>query len=123
MDSIFENCSLLAYIPNISKWKINNNIKINYIFKGCNSLLIPPDISKWNINFPENSGISSSNCNYNKEIKSNSISSEHLKYFNNLFEDISSLKSNNDNTLLENYISEEYQKNEEYNDYYDNFYS
>ena len=59
LNSIFENCSSLTFIPNISNWKLNNKIKINNIFRGCVSLGSIPDISKWNINIPEELKISS----------------------------------------------------------------
>ena len=72
INSIFENCSLLTFIPNISKWKLNDKIKINNIFSGCDSLLSIPDISKWNINIPNELKIPSVDQNSIKKITSSS---------------------------------------------------
>ena len=50
---LFSGCSSLLYLPDLSKWKFNNefnsNIKIHNIFFNCSSLSSIPDISKWNI--------------------------------------------------------------------------
>ena len=126
LNNIFTNCSLLSYIPNISKWKLNKNIKAKDIFKGCNSLLTIPDLSKWNICSPEELiNISSFNSNeiYIKEIKSNSlISEDNIKYIN-LNENSSSLEKINDIVSPKKSNFEDASKNSELDDYYDNFYS
>ena len=82
-------------IPDISKWKLNDYIKINNIFRGCNSLLSIPDISKWNIDIPEESKISSLN-QFIKEIKSDLQKSDDIAKKSNSSNDSSSLKDNND---------------------------
>ena len=49
MFSMFQECSSLSELPDISKW---NTIKVKdmrYIFYQCSSLKLLPDISKWNI--------------------------------------------------------------------------
>ena len=58
MSYLFYNCSSLKYLPNISKWKINETINLNHIFDGCSSLLLFPDISTWNINYKKLESIS-----------------------------------------------------------------
>ena len=47
---MFYKCSLLSFLPDISKW--NTNIVTNMVemFSGCSSLSSLPDISKWNTN-------------------------------------------------------------------------
>ena len=126
LNSIFENCSLLTFIPNISKWKFNKRIEINNIFKGCNSLIIIPDISKWNIiNIPEDLKISSfsSNSISIKEIKSDlKISEDNMKSSISP-EDSSSLKDNKAINSFENINTTYFSNNEELADYYDNFYN
>ena len=51
MFGLFSECSSLSSLPDISKWKINNGIKMSYMFFGCSSLSSLPDISKWNTNY------------------------------------------------------------------------
>ena len=48
MSSMFEGCSSLSSLPDISKWNIKNVTNMNCLFKGCSSLTSLPDISKWN---------------------------------------------------------------------------
>ena len=112
----------LSYLPNISKWKFNNKIKINNIFKQCNSLLIIPDISKWNINLTENINTSSIESIFIKTVNSDSLLSGNIVKYSNISEKSSSLKENNNIELFENnnYIGS---KNEELENYYDNFYN
>ena len=47
---MFDGCSSLSSLPDISKLNINNVTNINAMFYGCSSLSSLPDISKWNIN-------------------------------------------------------------------------
>ena len=47
---MFEKCSSLTSLPDISKWNTNNVINMSSIFCKCSSLSSLPDISKWNIN-------------------------------------------------------------------------
>jgi len=80
---------------------------------------------KWNINFDEEAYISSFNSNSIsiKEIKSESLLSEEIIKNSNILEDSSSSKDNNNIQSLEteNYLDNS--KNEEIDDYYDNFYN
>ena len=50
MSNMFTACKSLSYLPDISKWNINNVTKIRYKFYRCSSLTYLPDISKWNTN-------------------------------------------------------------------------
>ena len=122
LNSIFENCSSLSIIPDISKWKLNNNIKINNIFKGCDSLIIYPNISNWNINISETSDISSSNYNFVKTLKTNTLLSEKIVY-SNLSDNLNGEKNYcNDIKLNEDSIFND-NSNNELNDFYENFYN
>ena len=44
---IFYKCKSLEYLPEITKWNIQKDVKMNNIFKECNSLKSIPDIYKW----------------------------------------------------------------------------
>ena len=44
---MFENCSSLLYLPDISKWNISNVTNMDYLFSDCISLSKLPDISIW----------------------------------------------------------------------------
>ena len=48
MKNIFEKCSNLISIPDISKWDFSNIVDISGMFNGCSNLKSLPDISKWN---------------------------------------------------------------------------
>ena len=48
MSSMFDGCSSLSSLPNISKWNTQSVINMSYMFKGCESLSSFPYISKWN---------------------------------------------------------------------------
>ena len=47
MSFLFKECSSLKDIPDISKWKLNENVNINEMFKLCISLV---NIPKMNFN-------------------------------------------------------------------------
>ena len=47
---MFSGCKSLKRLPDISKWKPLNTVKIDGIFEGCSSILCFPDISKWHLN-------------------------------------------------------------------------
>ena len=48
MKGIFSKCSLLTSLPDISKWNTDCVNNMSYMFESCSSLLSLPDISKWN---------------------------------------------------------------------------
>ena len=48
MSPIFQRCSSLISLPDISKWNTNNIDNVSEIFFGCSSLIYLPDIYKVN---------------------------------------------------------------------------
>ena len=48
MGYMFEGCSSLLSLPDISKWNINNVNDIKCMFSGCSSLSNLNGIHKWN---------------------------------------------------------------------------
>ena len=98
---------------------------MNKIFKGCNSLLFIPDITKWYLNIPEDFNISSFNSNSLsiKQKKSDSIISENMREYFNSSKVSSSLKANNDIKSFENIDNQDFSKNNELDEFYDNFYN
>ena len=45
MSNIFNECTVLSVLPDISKWNTSNVTDISYMFNGCISLTYLPDIS------------------------------------------------------------------------------
>ena len=54
MSGMFKECSSLLSLPDTSKWITNNTIDMSDMFNGCSSLSSLPDISKWNTNKVKN---------------------------------------------------------------------
>ena len=50
INGMFNGCSSLSSLPDISKWNTNNVTNMNCMFSWCSSLSSLPDISKWNTN-------------------------------------------------------------------------
>ena len=50
MSYMFDGCSSLSSLLDISKWNTNNVNDMSYMFYECSSLSSLPDISKWNTN-------------------------------------------------------------------------
>ena len=48
MSWLFYECKQLKLLPDLSKWKTDNNTDMSYMFTSCNSLISLPEISKWN---------------------------------------------------------------------------
>ena len=46
MSYLFDGCSSIETLPDISKWNTNNIRDLNAMFRGCSSLKSLPDISK-----------------------------------------------------------------------------
>ena len=68
MNNMFEGCSSLITLPDISKWNTSKVYSISYMFKNCISLSYFPDISKWkNFDIIKKDGIlmDSINCSNN----------------------------------------------------------
>ena len=51
MSYMFNNCSSLLSLTDISKWNINNATDMSHMFSDCSSLSSLPYISKWNTIF------------------------------------------------------------------------
>ena len=49
MNSLLCKCTSLSSLPDISKWNTNKVTNMSCMFDRCSSLLSLPDISKWNI--------------------------------------------------------------------------
>ena len=50
MSDMFNGCSKLSNLPDISKWNTDNVNNMHGIFGNCKSLSSLPEISKWNTN-------------------------------------------------------------------------
>ena len=50
MKNLFSGCTSLTNFSGISKWDTKNVVSMNGMFSGCTSLTTLPDISKWNLN-------------------------------------------------------------------------
>ena len=48
MNNLFDRCSSLISLPDISKWNVSNVIDMENMFSNCSSLKSLPDITKWN---------------------------------------------------------------------------
>jgi len=62
MSYLFNGCSSLSSLPDISNWNTNNVTNMSYMLSGCSSLVSLPDISKWNINNVTNMSCMFSEC-------------------------------------------------------------
>ena len=60
--NMFDCCSSLISLPDISKWNTNNVSDMSYMFDCCSSLISLPDISKWNTNNVTNMRYMFSHC-------------------------------------------------------------
>ena len=67
MSYMFEGCSKLSSLPDISKWNTKNVTNMSYMFYDCLSLSSLPDISKWNTNNVTNIEIDVSRIVFTKE--------------------------------------------------------
>ena len=47
MSDMFNGCSSLSSLPDLSKWNTSNVTDMSSMFEGCRSLSSLPDISKW----------------------------------------------------------------------------
>ena len=63
MNHMFNKCSSLSSLPDISKWNTNNVTNMSYMFRSCSSLSSLPDISKWNTNNVNNMSSMFAGCN------------------------------------------------------------
>ena len=68
LQRMFEGCSSLESLPDISKWNTNNVTNMSYLFYNCSSLESLPDISKWNTYNVENMSYLFYNCSSLKSL-------------------------------------------------------
>ena len=105
MNNLFEGCSSLNYLPDISKWDIKRQIHMKNIFNGCSSLNFLPDISKWEINETYYMDYLDSSSSEKREKKENKI--YRLYSENSQISDFSSNKMLEDRkSLLSNFSME-----------------
>ena len=50
ISGMFNGCSSLSSLPDISKWNTDNVTNMSWMLYGCSLLSSLPDISKWNTN-------------------------------------------------------------------------
>ena len=62
MKNMFSECSSLLYLPNISNWNTSNVTNMSNMFNGCSSLSSLPDISNWNTSNVTNMTYMFRNC-------------------------------------------------------------
>ena len=118
---MFYSCSSLITLPNILKWNPNNSININSIFVDCSSLIDIPDISKWNININKKNDSKPQNQFYQSSYFSSLISKKESSF--NSKELISEGNDSSEEiNIIQEYIQNEDNFNENLEDYYDNFY-
>ena len=126
---MFCYCSLLSYLPDISKWKLKN-ITIDDIFKGCSSLITIPDITKWEINdYKTNKEKNNSSSIDSISLQENSDNINEIKSSISSKENSSSDKKDKqssnhieDYNIFDNDPFDENNKNDEHDNYYENFY-
>ena len=74
MNSVFNGCSSLISLPDISKWNTSDVVSKNKSFNDCSSLNSLSDISKWNTENVENLSYSFRNCSSLNDEEINNIS-------------------------------------------------
>ena len=62
MSFMFDNCSSLSSLPDISNWNTSNVSNMSFMFNDCISLLSLPDISNWNTSKVNNISHMFNNC-------------------------------------------------------------
>ena len=94
MSYLFYGCTLLENIPNINKWNLSNVKNISYMFFNCNSLLSLPDISNWDISNVKDLSHLFSNCASLEKLPLNISlwNTKNVEKFNHLFYYCVSLK-------------------------------
>ena len=83
---IFDECSLLLSLPDISEWDTSYIKDMSYMFFGCSSLNDISDISKWNISNVENLNCIFCNCSSLKTIPDiSNWDTSNIKNMNGMF--------------------------------------
>ena len=87
---MFDNCSSLSSLPNISNWKTSNVSNMSFMFNECISLLSLPDISNWNISKVNNMSHMFNNCKLLESFPDISKwDTSNLFYLSNIFDNCS----------------------------------
>ena len=64
MSSMFNRCSSLRLLPDISKWNTSNVISMVRMFSDCTSLISFPNISLWDFSNVEDKSYMFSGCQH-----------------------------------------------------------
>ena len=94
MSNMFNECSSLLSLPDISKWSTNKVTNMSYIFYGCSLLSSLPDISIWNTY-----NVTSISCMFKECSSLSSLpdiskwNTHNVKYMSGIFDGCSSLLS------------------------------
>ena len=94
MNSIFSQCSSLSELPDISNWNTSKVSDMNYLFYKCSSLTSLPDLSKWdtgNVKYMDSMFSTCSKLNSLPDISKWNM--ENVRKINHMFYHCSSLKS------------------------------
>ena len=90
MSYMFDNCSSLSSLPNISNWNTSNVSNMSFMFNECISLLSLPDISNWNISKVNNMSHMFNNCKLLESFPDISKwDTSNLFYLSNIFDNCS----------------------------------
>ena len=118
MSYIFNNCSSLISLPDISKWKVDNINNMNNMFDNCFSLLFK--ISNFNnINAIDKSFIIVDNYYLSSKIKNYNFDEYNGKYSNNIIDKDNSTRPSTKiyENIEDELLNENYElNNEKYDD-------
>jgi len=103
---MFNGCSSLIRMPDISRWEVSNVINADHIFDYCKSLINFPDISKWNFN----KEIKKENI-FGKSAFSSSLNNTSILYCNSIVSDEGYLNQNNMNSEISMDYSDSFYNN------------
>ena len=140
MDRLFYGCSSLGILPNISVWDLSKVDSMQQIFFHC-SILFLPTVTNWNIpkikniDINEYFGISENQSisipiSLNNEVKSifsnegKNSSLEDKNYLEKIKDDKNE-ENNEENNEINDFtnLNEAFDKKENLNEFYDNFYN
>ena len=94
MKNLFQGCSSLKSLPDISNWYTGNVLEMENMFKDCSSLISLPDISKWDTSNVKNMGNFFSGCSSLSSLPDISLWNTHdVSDMGSMFKDCSSLSS------------------------------
>ena len=125
MSYMFNGCSNLSNLPDISKWNTNSVTNMSNIFNGCSNLLSLPDISKWNTKNVTNMSFMFNECSKISSLpdisKWNTNSVKNMSYMFNGCSNLSNLpnifKWNTNNVINMDFMFNECRKLRKLNNY------